>query len=55
MDLVLKIKQSYKVKTLGGAIVQCGILSLSYKEKKSYLVPKCATYRPQELPCDFSV
>lgn len=34
MDLVLKIKQSYKVKTLGGAIVQCGILSLSYKEKK---------------------
>lgn len=23
-----------------------GVLSLSYKEKKSYLVPKCATYRP---------
>lgn len=36
-----------KVKTLGGIIVQCGVLSLSYKEKKkSYLVPKCATYRP---------
>lgn len=26
--------------------MQCGVLSLSYKEKKSYLVPKCATYRP---------